>query len=132
MPMARISLLHGKPPAYLRGISASVQQALIECFAVPPADCFQVFHQLAPGELVFDRDYLCGPRSDDFVLIALSIGRPRDTPTKQAFYRRLAELLAANPGIRPEDVMVVINTTALDEWSFGNGLATLVAPTPQA
>lgn len=127
MPFARISLIEGKTPAYLRALSDSLHQALVESFDVPPADRFQVFHQLAPEEFVFDRLYLCGPRSDDFVLIAITAGRPRDTKTKQAFYRRLVELLEAAPGIRPEDVMVVINTTASDEWSFGNGVATLVA-----
>lgn len=69
----------------------------------------------------------CGPRSGDFVLIAITAGRPRDTRTKQAFYRRLAERLEQAPGVRREDVMVVITTTQQDDWSFGNGLATLLA-----
>uniref|UniRef100_E6PQC8 Tautomerase enzyme n=1 Tax=mine drainage metagenome TaxID=410659 RepID=E6PQC8_9ZZZZ len=92
---------------------------------VPNADRLQVFHQLAPDELVFDRHYLCGPRSDDYVLIAITAGRPRSTHTKKAFDQRLVELLEEAPGIRREDVMVVINTTDADEWSFGNGIATL-------
>lgn len=39
-----------------------------------------------------------------------------DTETKKAFYGRLVELLATAPDIRREDVMVVITTTAQDEW----------------
>lgn len=126
MPFSRISLLKGKPPDYLRALSESLHQALVECFEVPPADRFQAIHQLSPEELVFDRHYLCGPRSDDFVLIAITAGRLRTTETRKAFYRRLVELLATAPGIRREDIMVVINTTEQDEWSFGNGRATLV------
>jgi hypothetical protein len=76
--------------------------------------------------LIFDRHYLGGPRSDDYVLIAITIGRPRDTQTKKSFYRRLASLLETSPGIRAQDVMVVFNTTQLDDWSFGNGVATLI------
>lgn len=126
MPFSRISLLKGKTPEYLRALSDSLHQALVECFEVPTTDRFQVIHQLAPQELVFDRHYLCGPRSDDFVLIAITAGRLRNTEIKKAFYGRLVELLSAAPGIRREDVMVVITTTSLDEWSFGNGRATLV------
>jgi phenylpyruvate tautomerase PptA (4-oxalocrotonate tautomerase family) len=126
MPYARISLLKGKSPEYISRISENVHRALVETFDVPQKDRFQVIHQHEPGELVYDPDYLCGPRSDDYVLIAITAGRPRDTRTKQAFYRRLAELLGQSPGVRPEDVMVVITTTQADEWSFGNGLATLV------
>lgn len=126
MPYARISLLKGKSPEYLRALSSGVQQALTEEFNVPANDYFQIFHQLAQNELVFDRHYLGGPRSDDYVLIAITIGRPRDAQTKKSFYRRLASILETSPGIRAQDVMVVFNTTLLEDWSFGNGVATLV------
>jgi phenylpyruvate tautomerase PptA (4-oxalocrotonate tautomerase family) len=42
---------------------------------------------------------------------------------KAALYRRLADLLAQSPGLRPEDVMIVISTSAPEDWSFGNGIA---------
>lgn len=126
MPYARISLLKGKSLEYRRALSDNLHRALVEAFDVPSADRFQVFHQLAPDEFVFDRHYLCGPRSDDYVLIAITAGRPRSTHTKKAFNQRLVELLEEALGIRREDVMVVINTTDADEWSFGNGIASMV------
>ena len=126
MPYARISLLAGKPPAYLHALSNSLQQALVDAFDVPPSDCFQVFHQHSRDELVFDRHYLGGPRSDDFVLIALTAGRVRSTDVKRAFYRRLVELLGESPGLASRDVMVVITTTQADEWSFSDGRASMV------
>jgi phenylpyruvate tautomerase PptA (4-oxalocrotonate tautomerase family) len=123
MPFARISLRRGKPAAYLQALSDSLHEALVEAFDVPPADRFQLFHQHDPEELVFDRHYLGGPRSDDFVLIAITAGRPRSADTKRRFYRRLAERLAAAPGIAPRDVMVVISTTQAEDWSFADGVA---------
>jgi len=128
MPVARISLLQGKPPQFLKALSDGLHRALVETFDVPPDDRFQIIHQHAPGELVFDQNYLCGPRSDDFVLIVITCGKPRDARTKQAFYRRLADILSDAPGIRQEDLMVVIQTTAPEDWSFGNGIATMLAP----
>lgn len=121
MPFTRISLLRGKSPEYLSAVSDNLQRALIEAFDVPAADRFQLIHQHAPGELVFDRDYLGGPRSDDFILFAVTAGRPRSTEVKQAFYKRLVALLAEAPGVRPEDVMVVITTTNPEDWSFSAG-----------
>ncbi|MEO6278309.1 tautomerase family protein [Roseateles sp.] len=123
MPFTRISLHGGKPTEYLRALSDSLHQAMVDSFEVPPADRFQVFHQHAPGELVYDRDYLGGPRGEDFVLIAITAGKPRSTNTKQRFYRRLAECLAESPGIAPRDVMVVITPTQAEDWSFANGVA---------
>ena len=130
MPFARISLHAGKPPAYLGALSDSLHQAMVEAFDVPPADRFQVFHTHQSGELVYDRDYLGGPRSDAFVLIAITAGRPRSADTKRRFYCRLAERLAEAPGIAPRDVMVVITTTQAEDWSFACGVALIDAMEP--
>ena len=121
MPVSRISLLKGKSPEYLLALSNSLHQALVEAFEVPPTDRFQLIHQHAAEELIFDAHYMGGPRTEDYVLIAVTAGRVRSTATKQAFYQRLVDLLAVSPGIRPQDVMIVINTTAADDWSFGSG-----------
>ncbi|MGN6525579.1 MAG: tautomerase family protein [Burkholderiaceae bacterium] len=126
MPFTRISLLRGKPPAYLQAVSESLHRALVEAFEVPPDDRFQAIHQHAPGELVFDRRYLGGPRGDDYLLVAVTAGRPRSAHTKRAFYRRLVECLAESPGIAPRDVMVVIATTGAEDWSFGDGRMTMI------
>ncbi|MDR6633008.1 phenylpyruvate tautomerase PptA (4-oxalocrotonate tautomerase family) [Phyllobacterium sp. 1468] len=126
MPFTRISLLEGKSDEYLKAVSDSLHQAMVEAFNVPLADRFQAIHQHRPGELVFDRNYFGGPRSDDFVVFAISIGRPRDAATKQAFYKRLVKLLSEAPGVRQEDVMIIISTSSRDEWSFSNGEAQLL------
>ncbi|MEN0107186.1 MAG: tautomerase family protein [Pseudomonas sp.] len=121
MPFARISLHRGKSAEYLQALSNGLHDALVESFDVPKKDRFQAIHQHDVGELIFDPHYLGGPRSDDFVLIAITAGRPRSTETKQQFYRKLVENLEQATGLNAEDVMVVITTTASDEWSFGGG-----------
>lgn len=123
MPYVRISLLKGKPPGFLTALSENVHRALVESFDVPPDDRFHVIHQCEPYELVFDRHYGGGPRSDDFVLLQITAGRPRTEQAKKAFYGRLVGLLQMSPGIAPRDVMVVINTTHAVDWSFANGVA---------
>lgn len=122
MPFVRISLLRGKSPAYLRAVSDAVHQALVDAFAIPPADRFHAIHQHEPGELVFDRDYLGGPRSDDFVLVCVTGGLARDAAAKARLFRRLADLLAAAPGIRPQDLMVIVHTADAQGWSFAGGI----------
>jgi hypothetical protein len=122
MPFTRISLLAGKSPEYLKAVSESLYSALIENFEVPEKDNFQIFHQLQPGEFVFDRDYLGGPRSDDFIHFHITTGKTRSLPVKQRFYRDLVRRLAKAPEIRPEDVMIVIANSTFEEWSFASGV----------
>jgi phenylpyruvate tautomerase PptA (4-oxalocrotonate tautomerase family) len=121
MPFTRISLLEGKSSEYLKALSDSLHQAMVETFNVPATDRFQAIHQHHPGELIFDRNYFGGPRSDDFVVFSITTGKPRDTATKKAFYKRLVALLGEAPGVRPEDVMIIVTTSSRDEWSFSNG-----------
>jgi phenylpyruvate tautomerase PptA (4-oxalocrotonate tautomerase family) len=121
MPFARISLHRGKSVEYLQALSEGLHDALVESFEVPKTDRFQAIHQHEIGELIFDPHYLGGPRSHDFVLIAITAGRPRSVETKQRFFRDLVEKLGRATGLNGEDVMVVISTTAGDEWSFGGG-----------
>jgi len=123
MPYARISMLKEKPAEYRRALSDSLYRAMVESFNVPENDLFQIFHQLDRDELVFDRHYMGGPRSEDFVHIAITTGKPRTTEVKLAFYRRTVELLAQAPGIQPQDVMIVISTSQSEDWSFANGVA---------
>jgi hypothetical protein len=134
MPYVRISLRRGKSQHYIEALLDSLQQSLESSFDVPPGDCFQIVHQLDAHELRFNRHYGAGPRSDDFVHIAITAGRPRDRAQHSRFYRCLVDALAISPGIRPEDVMVVINTTEPEGWSFGNGeiarFPTLFTPEP--
>ena len=47
----------------------------------------------------------------------------RTAEQKKALFRRTAELLGENPGIRPENVFVNVLESAKENWSVGHGLA---------
>jgi phenylpyruvate tautomerase PptA (4-oxalocrotonate tautomerase family) len=126
MPLVYISLLKGKSKEHIRAISDSVHQALIGAYDVPPGDRFQLIHQHEPEEFVYDADYLGIHRSNDVVFIHIVAGNWRDTSAKKALYEAIADRLADSPGLRREDVQVILSSNARDEWSFGNGLASYV------
>jgi 4-oxalocrotonate tautomerase len=62
-------------------------------------------------------------RSDDLVLIQITVFNTRTVEQKKALFRRIAELLGDSPGIRPEDVFVNVLEAAKENWSVGHGLA---------
>ena len=123
MPFTRISLLVGRPAATLTAIADGLDRALIDCFEVPQKDRFVAIHQHQPGELLFDRTYRGGPRSDDYIFFHITTGKARSAPTKARFYRQLVRNLAENPGVRPEDVMVAIVNSTFEDWSFASGVS---------
>ncbi len=90
---------------------------------MPENDLFQVFEQLEPGSLFFDRHYGGGPRTDDFLLITIK-SSVRQRVEKEAFMKRLVENLKESPGVRPEDVFIVLEANStLEDFSFGKGIS---------
>jgi phenylpyruvate tautomerase PptA (4-oxalocrotonate tautomerase family) len=123
MPLVQISLRRGKPRAWIQAIADGVHQALQETYSVPPQDRFQMIQEYDADDLIFDPDYLGIHRTGDVVFIHIVASRTRDLATKKAFYRRVVELLTQKPGLRPEDVQIILSPNDREDWSFGNGVA---------
>ena len=105
------------------GIFDGLYQAMREAFNVPEYDQFMTITEHSAGSFRYDPSYLGIERSDDLVLIQITANNTRNLEQKKALYRRIAELLGKNPGIRPEDVFVSLLEVPKENWSFGNGLA---------
>ena len=123
MPLVRISLRRGQSAAHLAALRNGIYAAMRESFTVPEDDRFILVHQHDAEEFDYDPHYLGIERSDDLVIVQIACNDSRTVAQKQAFYRRVAEKLAADPGLRPQDVFINLLETAKENWSFGNGVA---------
>lgn len=126
MPLVNIDLLAGRSDDEIDRISDCVHEAMTAELDVPLRDRFQIVTEHTQRSLRFDRGYLDIDRTDEFVLVRLSLSRGRTTEAKQAFYSRLAGLLHERVGIRTEDVAVVLSENTREDWSFGRGQASYV------
>ena len=93
MPLVEIDLLEGRPEAELDAISDAVHEAMVAVLDVPDRDRFQIITERPAGALRFDPNYLDIDRDDGFLLIRVTLAAGRTTDAKQAFYRRLAEIV---------------------------------------
>lgn len=123
MPLVRIDLREGKSPTYRRALGEGVHRAMVETVNVPAADRFQVITEHSANDLIYDPNYLDIARTDDVVFIQITLNAGRTTELKRALYARIVELLAQDPGVRPEDVLVSLVEVARENWSFGGGVA---------
>ena len=123
MPLVRISLREGRTPEYRKAIAEGVHQAMVEAMAVPAKDRFQVITEYKPGDLIYDADYLDVKRSDKIVFVQITLSTGRKPGQKRALFKRMAELLAKWPGLRPEDLLVNLVEVSWENWSFGKGEA---------
>jgi phenylpyruvate tautomerase PptA (4-oxalocrotonate tautomerase family) len=123
MPFVTISLARGKSAQYIDGLSSAVHEALVQELGMNPDDRFQLINQHEPGEMIFNRNFRGGPRSDDFVIFTVTEGIDSGDQAKQRFYKTLVDLLAKNPGVRGEDVFVMMYLTPPGNFSFASGVS---------
>jgi 4-oxalocrotonate tautomerase len=123
MPLTRISLRRGHSRAYLDAILESVYLAMRETFDVPEEDRFMIITEHEEGDLVFGAEYLGISRTGSLIIIQITANNTRTVDQKKALYRRIAERLARNPGVRPEDVFINLLEVPKENWSFGDGIA---------
>ena len=123
MPLTRVSLRRGKPAAYKKAILDGVYLAMRETFNVPEDDRFMVVSEHDADDFSYGADYLGIRRSDDLVIIQLTVSDTRTPAQKQALFRRIAERLTRDPGLRPEDVFINLVEVKPENWSFGHGVA---------
>ena len=124
MPLVRISLREGKTEEYKKALADGVHRALVEAMDVPAQDRFQMITEHPAGGLIYDPN----------------VSRRCNAPTTSSWCRshyppdaswrrsencikRMAEILAENPGLRPQDLMINLVEVAWENWSFGNGEA---------
>jgi len=124
MPLVRVTMIKGKSPDYIKKMSDSIYEALVDAYKMAENELFQIIEQLEPSDLIYDRHFgIKGSRSGDFVIINIE-SDARRRGEKEAFLARLSDKLAASPGIARDDVFVRLSmTAALEDWSLGSGIA---------
>jgi len=122
MPLVCISLVRGKRPAFRRQVGDAIHRALVETIDVPPLDRFQLITEHDEADFIYDASYLGVSRSQDLVVIQITLSSGRSLEKKRSLYRRIADNLHAL-GVRREDVWINLVEVAKENWSFGNGVA---------
>jgi phenylpyruvate tautomerase PptA (4-oxalocrotonate tautomerase family) len=122
MPLVRIDVIEGRSDEEVKQLADTVQNVMVDVFAAPDRDRYQVIHEHRPGRLIAEDTGLGITRTDAVVIIQVT-EQGRDESQKKALYAALARALEARVGLRPEDLIVSIVANTSADWSFGLGRA---------
>jgi 4-oxalocrotonate tautomerase len=124
MPLVKLWLRRGKSPEYLRTAADCVHEALVAQANVPADDRFQVVQQLDADALIAHPTYAGVNRSDDLIVIEITLNQGRTLEIKKSLYADIVARLNRSLDVRPDDVLISLVEVTKENWSFGNGLAT--------
>src|SRR5215472_11543930 len=99
MPLVRISLREGKSEEYRKALADGIHQAMVETIDAPSQDRFQIINQHSAHDLIFDPSYFGVQRSEDIVIVQITMSFGRKPPQKRKLFQRMSEILAKNPGL---------------------------------
>lgn len=123
MPLVRIDLARGKTEHYRRTIAEVVYDALVTTMNAPANDRFEIIAEHSDNDFEIDKTYLGIERSDNVVVIQVTLNAGRTIDQKKAFYKAVADGLNQALDLRREDVFINLVETSKENWSFGNGIA---------
>lgn len=123
MPLTQIHLREGKAPEYHKALMQGVYTAMRDAIGIPENDRFATITEHSSSCFNTSGDYLGIDRSDDLVIIRITLLAGRPVEKKQALYAAIADELSRDPGLRKEDVFINLVEVAKDDWSLGNGEA---------
>ena len=123
MPLVRIDLVRGKPASFRKALGEIVYTAMRATIDVPENDKFQIMTEHAPEELNIAEAYLGSNFGNDIIFIQITLNAGRSLEKKKALYKRIADDLAAQLQMRPDDVFINLVEVAKENWSFGRGIA---------
>ena len=126
MPLVHIHVIeNSRTPEQLRHLADVVQEVMLEHFAAPDRDRYQIISEHKPGQIIAEDTGLGFERTDDIVVVQVA-QQGRSQEQKKAMYRALADRLHDETGLAPTDVIVSVLENTRDDWSFGNGVAQFV------
>ena len=122
MPLITVTIRKPKAPAFKAGVLKAVHAALVAS-GVPEKDRFHRVLELEATDFSYDDTYpdLTAPRDADFVLIEILLSVGRSVKVKRKILADLMAGIAKDPGLSPENVMVVFKETQWENWAFGGG-----------
>ena len=112
MPLVKIEIRMGKPVEYRRSMIESVRRAFIEALQTPEAALW-----IRVCERKEENFPLPPGRSDDAILIEVSLMSGRTAEKKEALFRAIVGNLGRSPGIRPEDLCIVRYEPPVENWA---------------
>ena len=114
MPVVKVSMLEGKTPEYKKTVLDCIHDGLVESIGIEDWDRFQRVEEFAKEDFEMP-DF----KSDDFMIIEISLFPGRTKELKGKLIETVAGNLNRRLSVAPSDIFIVISEPPLENWGIG-------------
>jgi phenylpyruvate tautomerase PptA (4-oxalocrotonate tautomerase family) len=113
MSQVKVFALRSSLDKHRVALSSAIHQSIVEELGLPVDKQFHRFMALEPEDFIFPSD-----RSENYIIIELSMFEGRDVETKKSLIRSLFTNIRKSCGIKPQDVEITIFETPKENWGI--------------
>lgn len=121
MPFTKINVPSGMTYKNKEHIAMGVHKAMVESLKIPGDDLFQLITEYKSEDFFFDKNFLGISRSNNLIVIQITMRRGRSDAMKEKLYATIADNLCQDETIRAEDIFIYLVENDFSDWSVGNG-----------
>ena len=121
MPFIRTSVHRDSSQEQRQAIVDGIHQALVDAIGMPQDELFNLVSEYQPGQFFFSRTFNGIVRSDQVVVIEITMRRGRSDAMKRELYAKIASNLEKNANVSPKDVFIFTHENDYSDWSVGDG-----------
>lgn len=113
MPLVRIDMVKGKSTEYKKTVLDVIHEGLMKALGIEDWDRFQRIVEIPEED--FERP---DGKTDDFMIIELTIFPGRTKEQKKAAITEITAGLCNKLGIAPSDIFIIFNEPPLENWGM--------------
>jgi phenylpyruvate tautomerase PptA (4-oxalocrotonate tautomerase family) len=121
MPFIRTSIARGTALTVKQAIVKGIHDALVDAIGMPTDELFNLVHEYKPGDYFYSRSFNGIARSDQAVVIEITMRRGRSDAMKRKLYATIADNLEAQAKVNRKDIFIFTHENDYSDWSVGNG-----------
>ncbi|MFZ6749377.1 tautomerase family protein [Undibacterium sp. Ren11W] len=121
MPFIRTAVKKGISPLQKKRIADGIHQALVESINMPEDEFFNLISEYEPDNFFYNRSFNGVARSENLVVVEITMRRGRSDAMKKMLYQKIAKNLEMQAEVSPKDVFIFTHENDYSDWSVGNG-----------
>lgn len=122
MPFVRTAMPRGTEQSRKLRIVQGIHEALVEGIGMPKDELFNLVTEYGDGEFFYDRSFNGIARSENLIVVEITMRRGRSDAMKRDLYAAITRNLEATAAVSPKDVFIFMHENDYSDWSVGNGV----------
>jgi phenylpyruvate tautomerase PptA (4-oxalocrotonate tautomerase family) len=120
MPFIRTEVPDSMPFERRQKVVMGIHQALVDSIGMPADELFNRVSSYSPQDFFYSRSFNGMRRSDQAVVVEITLRRGRSDAMKKALYAQIAlELTGAD--VASDDIFIFMHENDYSDWSVGQG-----------